>query len=199
MGKLRRIKQFFNGVLDAAGVGLGDSAYVPLNPSRDPRHAIPHFSTYGRWTIPPRWACYAALCVGALILAIGAAVIYLGAVSRSWTGTLVGIGLLLYGAVILVGDIRLLGMRDRIAQMKPAADVQAQMGLNESGFRDLAAGKAIKPKYVVNEVELYDPDDFRGAMTLLRPTASDPSLVRPATTQGELADLLVRPAESGGE
>ena len=54
----------------------------------------------------------------------------------------------------------------------------------------------IRPQFLVNDVEMYDPKEFRGALTLLRAAESDEQLVRAASRVDQPDEQLVRPAES---
>ena len=195
MGKVRQF------IVDMVTPLFSESGYLPLSLARFTRKGVPRFVTYRRWTVPPRWACWAALGVNVLTALIGVTFITLGAEYNGPVGVWAGIALLVYALMILVGDLRLLRLRDRIAETRPEHDVRIQLGLSERAFRKLASENKIEPHYIVNDTKMYHPEEFRGALTLLRPAgASDEELlVRPAESANQPEALLVRPAESSQE
>jgi hypothetical protein len=96
----------------------------------------------------------------------------------------------------------LLLLRWHILRLVPLAHVAEQLGVDEDALSDYAAGSGIGPRFRVNGRPLYDPADFGGAATLLRPArnpAEHPTLLQPVGQTITSDDKLLRPLRLAGE
>ncbi len=75
---------------------------------------------------------------------------------------------LLHAAVFGGEGVWSITMRQRIKALKQADEVCAQLGIDEAELQRLAQEKNVKPRYVIDERDYYDPNDFTDAGILLR-------------------------------
>jgi hypothetical protein len=132
-------------------------------------------------------------CAGIVGLIALLAVLFHAGTSASILAT-VG---LIHGVVFSAIGIWMDRIRRSLQRLLSAEELAQRMGLDPDGVRRLAAQKEIKPQINVNDNDLYDPDVFVDAVSLLRgssaPVSAD-TLVRPAlpVTTSSASETLLR-------
>jgi hypothetical protein len=115
-----------------------------------------------------------------------------------YTGTCTGVLCLM----TLGTAVRVICVRRRLAQLRSARDIAESLGVDPESVRRLASAHAIRPAFVVNGEDRFDPASFHAVATLLRPApppAAD-TLLRPAgSTRFEPDSTLVRPSGPPGD
>jgi hypothetical protein len=101
---------------------------------------------------------------------------------------------LLFGGVIIRGSIWWLRLCEEIRHLTTLEDLCRQMGWDEIRLRHLTQERGILPHCRINGRDFYDPKDFGGMATLLRPADTRDTLLRPSLNAGTPLPLLLRPS-----
>lgn len=98
--------------------------------------------------------------------------------------------------LLLITAVRVIRVRRALAGLRSAPAIARSLRVDEDAVARIAAAHSIRPAFVVNGENRFDPASFQFLETLLRPASAPPAdtLLRPAANGSDEIASLVRPS-----